>query len=107
MRIYFERNGGFLGRPVTYTVDTSTLPTDEADSLQNLVKAATVLDLPKTTTNDQTLSKGRDEFQYKVVFDDDRVKYTIETTDTTAPDSLRPLLRQLTLMTRSSSRLST
>lgn len=95
MRIYFERSGGFMGRQITCNVDTAQLPSDEADALQKMVTAASFFELPKTA------AQARDQFQYKVVVEAEQVKYTVETTDTAAPESLRPLLRQLTLMTRS------
>ncbi len=95
MRIYFERSGGFLGKPVTCTVDTESLPADEAAALQEMVAAASFFELRETAP------QGRDQFQYKVVVEAAQVKYTVETTDTAAPDSLQPLLRKLTLMTRS------
>ncbi len=97
MKIYFERSGGFLGRPMTCEVDTETMPSEEATALQEMVTGASFFEMPK---ND---SQARDQYQYKLIVEENKVKYTVETTDTAAPDSLRPLLRRLTLMTRSPS----
>ncbi|MCP4424581.1 MAG: hypothetical protein GY803_08830 [Chloroflexi bacterium] len=97
MRIYFERSGGFFGRPMTCEVDTETMPAEEAIALQEMVTSASFFEMP------QSSSEARDQFQYKLIVEAEKVKYTVETTDTAAPDSLRPLLRRLTIMTRSSS----
>ena len=87
-----------MGRSFSCSVDTDTLPADEADSLQELVAAASFFDLPDKTKNSSVVY---DQFQYKVVIEQNEVKHTVEMTDASAPDSLRPLLRRLTILTRS------
>ena len=37
MKIYFERSGGFLGTKLTTAVDTTQLPTDEADEWERVL----------------------------------------------------------------------
>ena len=98
MHIHFERSGGLMGRSLSCSVDTDTLPDDEAISLQELVAAASFFDLPAESKQSEVLY---DQFQYKVVIEHNEVKHTVEMTDTSAPNSLRPLLRRLTIMTRS------
>ncbi|MEJ2748326.1 MAG: hypothetical protein P8183_10530 [Anaerolineae bacterium] len=97
MRIYFERSGGIMGKSMTATVDTNTLPTDEAASWREMVLESRFFGLPEMAT---TPSTGPDQFQYKVVVEVEEVSHTVQTTDSAAPESLRPLLRRLTIATR-------
>lgn len=97
MRIYFERSGGLMGKPMTATVDTNKLPSGEADSWREMVLESRFFGLPETTARP---SPAPDQFQYKVVVEVEDVSHTVETTDGTAPESLRPLLRRLTVATR-------
>jgi hypothetical protein len=98
MRIYFERSGGFMGLRITGTVDTDTLPTDEAAHLQEMIEAAGFFELPETLSSS---GSGADLFQYKLVVEDKGRQHSLETSDAAAPDSLRPLLRRLTVLARS------
>lgn len=97
MRIYFERSGGMLGKPMTATVDTTTLPSDEAASWREMVLDSQFFGLPETLS---TATNGPDQFEYKVVVEVEQVSHTVQTTEGAAPDSLRPLLRRLTVATR-------
>ena len=100
MRIYFERTGGFMGLRVSGTVDTDTLPDKEAVDLQEMIKAASFFELPETLSSS---GAAPDLFQYKLMVEDQGRQHTIETSDAAAPDTLRPLLRRLTVLARSSS----
>jgi hypothetical protein len=97
MRIYFERSGGLLGKPVTATVDTKSLPSDEATSWREMVLESSFFALPEAQTS---VTEGPDQFQYKVVVEVEEVSHTVQTTDVMAPESLRPLLRRLTIASR-------
>ena len=97
MRIYFERSGGMMGKPMTARVDTKTLPSDEATAWREMVLESSFFALPETKV---AAPEGQDQFQYKVVVEVEDVSHTVETTDGAAPDSLRPLLRRLTIATR-------
>lgn len=100
MRIYFERSGGIMGKPVTTTVDTEKLPSDEATAWREMVLDSRFFALPETVA---APSEGRDQYQYKVVVEVEEVSHTVETTDEAVPESLRPLLRRLTIATRNPS----
>ena len=97
MRIYFERSGGMMGKPMTATVDTKKLPSDEATAWREMVLESSFFALPEALS---ATSEGRDQYQYKVVVEVEDVSHTVETTDGAVPDSLRPLLRRLTIATR-------
>lgn len=96
MRIYFERSGGFMGLQLRTAVDTSALPEDEAQNLQQLVDETHFFELPAVL--DGSLSP--DEMAYKLTVKRGEREHTIETTDVAAPEELRPLLRRLTVLAR-------
>jgi len=98
MHIYFERSGGFMGTRIAGIVDTSTLPEEEALSLQEMVDSANFFSLPELLP---AASSGSDQFSYKLFVEDGERQNLVEATDVSAPDELRPLLRRLTVLTRS------
>ena len=99
MRIQFERSGGFAGLLVQKTIDTDSLPLQEADKLVNLVEEANFFDLPAQIS---APSPGADQFQYKVTVEEGDQRHTVEIIEPASPDALRQLLRELTLRARSS-----
>ncbi len=101
MRIYFERTGGFAGMQVVTTVDTESLPSEEAHDLYQMVDKASFFDLPEVIA---TSTSGADQFQYKLTVEAEKQQHTVKTGDATAPDELWPLLRHLTTLARSSGR---
>lgn len=101
MRIHFERSGGIMGKPIKTTVDTAVLPSDEAAKWREMVLDSSFFALPETA--ELVDPTGQDQFQYKVVVEVEEVSHVVETTDVAAPESLRPLLRSLTIATRSPS----
>lgn len=98
MRIQFERSGGFAGMLVRANLDTAFLSPEEADKLQKMVEEASFFELPGQLSSP---SPGADQFQYKVSVEEGDRRHTVETSDQAAPDSLRPLLRELTVRARS------
>jgi hypothetical protein len=92
-RISFERTGGVVGRKLHHELDLESLPEEEAQYLQRLIEEA---DLFNTPTNTVT-HPNPDEFQYQIIVDTGSEKHTIITTDSTMPDSLHPLVKELTM----------
>lgn len=101
MRIQFERSGGFGGMLVQATIDTSTLPTEQAKELESLVSAAGFFQLPSKPA---APPGGADRFSYRVTIESQGIKHTVETGEQTAPAPLQLLLRKLTLLARSGER---
>jgi hypothetical protein len=100
MRIFFERSGGFLGTTLSTTVDTATLPPEEANELGELLQETHFFELPPILAE----AKGADQMSYRLTVETATQSHTVETTDEGAPDALQPLLRQLTLLARRSAR---
>ena len=96
MRILFERTGGFMGRSISLTIELDDLPLDQAATLRRLVDEAnffTLTETPPTRPNP-------DGFQYTITVEAEKVKRTIHTSDTSAPEELRPLLQELSQRAR-------
>jgi len=99
MQIQFERSGGFAGMRFAATIDTDSLSAEQAEELRKLVNEAQFFELPGSLTSP---SPAADQFQYKLTVEDEGRRHTVETTDGAAPGSLRPLLRRLTVLSRTS-----
>jgi len=100
-KIQFERTGGFGGLRTAVTVDLSALPPEQAQQIQDLIESSTFFDLPSSPP---MLGTGADQFYYRLTIAGQDREHSIETTDTAAPEGLRPLLRELTLLARQSGR---
>jgi hypothetical protein len=98
MRIQFQRSGGFTGMRVEATIDTASLDPAKAEKVHMLVNSAGFFDLPERL---HTSLKGVDELQYVITAEEEGRRHTVYTSDGAAPASLRPLLRELTLLARS------
>jgi hypothetical protein len=96
MRINFERSGGFAGMRVTATIDTDSLPADEAAELLQLVESAGFFDLPTTIPS----TVGADQFTYQLTVQSESRQHRVEVREGGVPPSLRPLLQRLTSLAR-------
>lgn len=91
MKIYFERSGGFAGILTRASVDTSSLPSEQAGQIQNMVENANFFNLSPT----QPRSKHcpADYFTYKITVEaDDGRSHTLECTDIAMQPSIKPLI---------------
>jgi hypothetical protein len=96
MRIIFERSGGILGVKSSLTIELDKIPADQAVTLQRLLDEAHFFTLPENPP----VRPVPDGFQYMISVESDATKHTVRTTDSSAPDELRPLLQELSLMAR-------
>ena len=95
-RITFQRSGGFTGRTISLTLNLESLPADQASTLNGLLAKADFFNL----STDSAKRPAPDEFIYAVTVETDKQSHTIRTSDTAAPESLRPLLDDLSLRAR-------
>jgi hypothetical protein len=91
MKIEFERSGGFMGRTVSLSLDLDDLPADQAETLRLLIDNADFFNLPA----DSHSPPVPDAFTYTITITTDERTHTVRTSDTTAPEILRPLLMDL------------
>lgn len=96
MRIHFERSGGIMGLKSSLLLNLDELPPDQAGTLRLLLDESHFLTLPENPPTHPT----PDGFQYTITIETDRITHTIHTSDTTAPDELRPLIQELSQRAR-------
>jgi hypothetical protein len=95
MKIHFERTGGFAGMVSSTTVDTSSLPSDEARKVEDLVQQANI---PSNSPATENLPQrgAADYFTYQITIESEEgTKDTVECTDVAMSPSIKPLLDYL------------
>ncbi len=94
--ILFERSGGFMGRKVSLEIDMDALPEEQAGKLWNLLDEADFFDLP----DDLRRRPAPDEFTYSITVAAKERQHSVRLSDTSMPDDLRPLLKELNELMR-------
>ena len=103
MRIIFDRSGGLMGLKSSLTLDLDELPLDQAETLRRFLDESHFFML----TENPPTRPNPDSFQYTITVETDTATHTVRTSDTTAPDELRPLLQELSQRARSQRRPKT
>jgi hypothetical protein len=96
IRVEFRRSGGFAGIPIAATVEADQLSEEHAPELHRLLTAGEAPRRPKGASP----GMGADRFQYQISIDDGQQHRTITWDETDIPDSARPLLEELTRLSR-------
>lgn len=97
-RIIFKRSGGIVGREINADIDLNELPDTESQGLMNLVTESNFFKIPQNLIGTST----PDEHEYTITVEAGNTHHTIQTSDLTAPESLRPLLEKLSALARES-----
>lgn len=94
MRISYERTGGFAAPAMrrACTVDSASLPEDQARELHRLVEAADLFNLPPQAS---APAAARDAFRYRLGIEAEGRQHAIEVFERDVPEGLRPLLKWL------------
>ena len=90
--INFKRTGGSMGREMTMDFDLSSMPASMGQRLQGLLTESNFFDVP--VVND--LRSSPDEYQYEITVVAGNSIHTVHVSDTSMPQSLRPLVEELT-----------
>jgi hypothetical protein len=93
--INFRRIGGSMDREMTMSFDLDTMPGSVARRLQNLLTDSNFFEVP--VVND--LRAAPDEYQYDITVVAGNSIHTVHVTDTSMPQSIRPLVEELTELT--------
>jgi hypothetical protein len=93
--INFKRTGGTMDNELTMNFDLASLPGSVAQRLQNLVTDSDFFEVP--IVND--LMPRPDEYQYDITVVAGNSIHTVRVSDTSMPNSLRPLVEELTTLT--------
>lgn len=93
MRIVFERTGGFAGRKIQGSIDSSMLPVAEARRLTRLIEQSRFFELPPVL---EPAHPAADRFSYRVTVESEQGRHTVEASEAAVPSPMRPLLDYLT-----------
>ena len=95
-KIIFKKSGGITGRVVESNIDLNEMPDHESQELMRMISETNFFKIPQNL-----ISIGSpDEFEYTVTVEAGNSHHTIHTSDTSAPESLRPLLDKLSRLAR-------
>lgn len=90
-RVRFERSGGVAGSRRTVIIDSESIPEEERKRLRSLIDRAGFFGLPE-----EIIGPPRpDQFLYTITVEIDGKIHTVRTTDTAAPEPLKPLIEWL------------
>jgi len=90
-KIMFKRSGGLLGQAIDTTLDLDSLPSDESQHLLHLIQKADFFHIPENLAASSTT----DEFLYTITVQAGATRHRVHVSDTSTPESLRPLLSEL------------
>ena len=96
-KIHYEQTGGVLGQEITRDFDLNEIPGDEAQELMRLVTETKFFNFPQNLIASQAVP---DEHEYTITVEAGNSQHTIHTTDSSAPESLRPLLEKLSALAK-------
>lgn len=97
-KITFKRSGGYIGRGMRFELNLNALPISAVRNITRLVEEAQFFDLPENLIR----NFQPDECQYTITVDAGITNHTVHTNDSTMPSSLRPLVKELSLMSAAS-----
>ena len=92
--ISFKRCGGFVGTGMRFELSLAQLPSRESEALMHLIEQAGFFNLPENLI----VKFHPDEYQYTITVDTEWMSHTVRTNDTTMPESLRPLVEELSAL---------
>jgi hypothetical protein len=95
-KINFKRTGGVLGREIESDIDLNEIPDDESQELMRLITETNFFKIPQN----MIAQAMPDEYEYTITVEAGNTHHTIQTSDSNAPDSLRPLLEKLGQLAR-------
>ncbi len=98
MRVSFERTGGFAGMKLQRVIDSKDLLPADAKRLVALLNQSHFFELPPEL---KCASSGVDRFHYRLTVEDDERVRTVEASEASVPDEMRPLIDWLTRLSRS------
>ena len=83
---------------MSFDIDTERLPIDEAEEIRDLVSRADFFSLPEIIPSDVP---GIDQFRYELTIESEERQHTVGVGDAGVPESLRPLLYKIRILSRS------
>ncbi len=96
VKVNFVRTGGFLGREIKSFMDLNEMPEDESQEIQRMILELNFFNIPQNLIE----PTQHDEFEYAITVESGNSHHTVHTSDTSAPESLRPLLEKLSTLAK-------
>jgi hypothetical protein len=93
-KIMFKKSGGFIGQDTRFELNLNNMPISAVRNITRLVEEAQFFDLPENLIK----TFKPDEYLYTITVDAGITNHTVRTNDSTMPSSLRPLVRELSLL---------
>ncbi|HEY3474093.1 MAG TPA: protealysin inhibitor emfourin [Anaerolineales bacterium] len=90
--INFKRSGGPLGSELSMNFDLGSMPGDAAQRLHGLLTTSNFFEVPVV----DDLRTAPDEHEYIITVVAGNSIHTVHVSDTSMPQSLRPLVEELT-----------
>jgi polysaccharide deacetylase 2 family uncharacterized protein YibQ len=95
-KINFKRTGGITGREIDTDIDLNELPADEMQKIMQMITETNFFNIPQNLIQHSV----PDEHEYTITVEAGNTHHTIQTSDSSAPESLRPLLEKLSQLAR-------
>ena len=89
--INFKRTGGTRDRETAMNFDLGSMPGSVAQRLHGLLTESKFFDVPVV----ESLTTGPDEYEYVITVVAGNSIHTVHVSDSSMPDSLRPLVDEL------------
>lgn len=89
-----------MGQEMAADFNLNEMPDDISQHLHNMITASNFFETP--ALNEEF--SGPDEFEYTVTVEAANSTHTVRTTDSSMPESLRPLIEDLTELAKTSQR---
>jgi len=90
MNIYFQSSGGFAGINSRIELDTSSMSSNDAMRIQELINNSNFFSLPSESPPPK--AGAADYISYKITVETDERKHTVRTNDIVMPPQLEPLI---------------
>lgn len=95
-KINFKRTGGITGREIDTDIDLNELPAGEMQQIMQMITETNFFNIPQNLIQQAV----PDEHEYTITVEAGNTHHTVQTSDSTAPESLRPLLEKLSQLAR-------
>jgi hypothetical protein len=96
MKINFRKTGGILGRQIESNLDLNEMPEGESQEIQRLVLEANFFNIPQNLIE----PAQHDEYEYTITVESGNSQHTVHTSDTSAPETLKPLIEKLSSLAK-------
>src|ERR1044071_3294466 len=98
--INFKRTGGSMGKELTMDFDLNNMPASEAQRLHNMLNESKFFEIPVV----DDLRASPDEYEYVITVVAGNSIHTIHLSDTSMPQSVRPLVEDLPEIAKTTAR---